>query len=512
MRVGKPYTGYIAIFLTPFAHPAIVVVIVVLLGAHALSGRFSTAVDPAFRDFRSSCTRKRFAGEDMIDTKAIESNILLAVEEGDHGLASDLWSQLCEQSSETERYWIERIAALRRACRWPEAEDCGQEAMRRFPDSVHVALCHAQTPYQSWDWQIATDRFEALRTRFDPVEFSDVLTTVLDQLFCCDQMANETAARNLLNRYWPRIREQKFDLRGELFEIGFLAQAPGYEKWSSAALSEGFRTFYQKRLVELRENRKWISREARDVLIVSLGQNCLPWILPNRWGLRPNNVNMSPGMVFDFLPALSDTSAVLIEQDFEPLLRPEALFPVKYPSKLPGLHNTALNLAFFHEKGAWWQHNNWERLIGAYRVRIENFRRAVRTGRRLYVYVIVGAGNVDRVIQAYVKHLDDRDSRLLIINLLKEPVTITSTHERVIACHIPYPEDYNWMYWLDYNSERGHAFERRVVNAIKGQLSLIGSPRRSLSSIWQLASSCLPKRPLLWPADVHRAASGETAK
>jgi Putative papain-like cysteine peptidase (DUF1796) len=409
--------------------------------------------------------------------QVIENDIRTAVEEGDHRLAAELWGRLRDARPDDENYWIEQITALERAYCWPEADNYGRQAIKRFPNSIRVALCHAHTAYQALDWQNAIDRLTSLRATFGAAKSREVLTTVLDQLFCYDQMAQEEPARALARHYWPQIREHEFELRGGIFEMGVLVpDAAGFEKWSSMALPGHLRSFYLRRLAEASDNRNWIAKNARDTLIISLGQNCLPWMLPNRWGLRPQNINMSPKMVFDFFPSVSDVTAVLIEQDFEPLLRPNALRTIQYPNKLPGFYNVVLASAFFHEKGPWWHHDEWRRLIEAYRCRIDNFRRSVRSGRRLYIYCVVGANNTDRVVDAYMSRLDDQDARLLIINVLKDPISVTSTYGRVAVRHIPYPEDYNWMHWLDYDSERGHEFEARVVKTIKEQIALVGAP------------------------------------
>ena len=125
----------------------------------------------------------------------------------------------------------------------------------------------------------------------------------------------------------------------------------------------------------------------------------------------------------------------------------------------------------FHEKGPWWAEENWKRLHEAYQSRINRFRLARRSGKRLYIFCIAGACNVDTLIDAFESQLDDNDARLLIINVLKEEQDISIHSPRIRIRHIPFPEDYNWNDWVDYEGDRGHIFELEIVRTIREQLA-----------------------------------------
>ena len=133
---------------------------------------------------------------------------------------------------------------------------------------------------------------------------------------------------------------------------------------------------------------------------------------------------MSPFGPFDFLAMLNDTPATLLENDFESLLASEDLQSGLVARKIPFLHNGKLGANFFHEQGHWWAEDNWVRLRAAYEARIRRYRSGVRSGKRLYIFCRCGADDLGRLIKAYEDCLDERNTQLLVVNVLKEPAAV----------------------------------------------------------------------------------------
>jgi len=292
-------------------------------------------------------------------------------------------------------------------------------------------------------------------------------------------MTQEREARKLANEYWSLLRRKQFGVRPEVFLLGTLLDrrhAKEYENWIKKPIPAIYRAPFLKRMHWGKLNRAWMTKYFDDITVLSLGQNCLPWLLPNRWGLRPKELDISPIGPFDLFATIGDKISEAVEGDFEPFLRESALKQFAGLLKTPTLMNEAMQASFFHEMGNWWAADNWRRLRVSYQERIDRFKRIAETGSVLYVYCICGKNNVDALIKTYLSKLHRDNCRLLIINVLSEPVLSGTKYEQLNIVNIPYPQDYNWTYWNDYTSERGVAFEFAIAEAIKAELQRLRPP------------------------------------
>jgi hypothetical protein len=414
-----------------------------------------------------------------ISSDDFRRKIVEAVEEGAYSEAARFWAELCRQEPNNEGHRVEELGALIHAKAWREAEDRAALAVADFPKSIFVRLAQAHVAYRSSDWGLAVKLYERIRREFDPGRFQESLATVLVQLHCYEMMSAYEEARALAVAFWPMLRKSSFKFQHESLLLGTLLDRK-YRKqhftWISRAAPESLRQNFRKRAALANRNSAWLRQCARGVRILSLGQNCLPWMLPNRWGLRPDDVDMKPLGPFDYFATVGDKAAEALESDFEPFLRESALKPFVTGANIPALMNEAMHASFFHEEGNWWSQNDWERLKSVYRRRIADFKTHVRRGRVLYFYAICGAASVERIVDAYHRFLHDKNSRLLIVNLLKEPVSAPNDSPYVRLVHIPYPEDYTWTLWEEFTSDRGIAFEFEIVGEIMKQVrELMGS-------------------------------------
>jgi hypothetical protein len=413
---------------------------------------------------------------------ALRRRIADAVEEGDHREAARLWAELVRRDPGDEGLRVEEIGALNLAHAWAEAEQRAAAALADLPQSLYIRLAEANIAYMSYDWRLAVERFERIRRDFDPLRFHDSLNTVLVQLHCCEMMSDCDSARRLAEAFWPQLRKASFAFRHESLLLGTLLPPERRQRhlpWVSRAAPKRLRENFRKRETMAGRNRDWMRRCASGVKILSLGQNCLPWMLPNRWGLRPDDIDMNPLGPFDYFPTIADKAAEALDNDFEPFLREDALEPFVTGTKIPALMNHAMQASFFHETGNWWSEDDWARLKRAYRERIARFRSAVRRGPVLYVYSIAGAACVERIVDSYARALRDDRSRLLIVNLLKEPLATPASRPDVRLVNIPYPEDYTWTHWEEFTSDRGIAFEQEVVREILAEVSPLAGEGRA---------------------------------
>jgi hypothetical protein len=70
--------------------------------------------------------------------------------------------------------------------------------------------------------------------------------------------------------------------------------------------------------------------------------------------------------------------------------------------------------------------------------------------------------------------LTANNSRLLFVNTTQEPMDVPAD-PRVTHAFLPYPHDYAWHLSSDHSSDRGLAFETRIVSHIKTAMKQIAA-------------------------------------
>ena len=413
----------------------------------------------------------------IIEGSTLKKKIFEAQEDDDHGALAILLRQLVDENPDHEDLRSMEIEALRKCHDWTNADSRALAAIQTRPESIRLASLYAWNARLIFDWQEAIFRFAGLREKFDPKVHLSSAQTVLHEFACHREMCDEAGARNLLADQFDNLLSHAASLypsRDELVDFADLVphqRVSEFLDWLGKESPGSQNEEYATRVSEGIKNRRWIESNCPDVRIVSLGQNCLPWIVPNRWGLRPGAVTLSPFGPFDLLGMANDVVAECLETNFSLLLEPGNLSSILHPGKIPTLLARSGNVSFFHERGPWWARNDWERVHTEYRRRIANFRAGVRSQKRLYIYCICSNVNINRIINGYFTHLDHHNSRMLIINVLKENFDINLTcREKIKYAHIPYPENYNWIAAAEFDSERGSLFEKQIASSIKNEL------------------------------------------
>ena len=411
--------------------------------------------------------------EQIIAESNLSAEIFEAREDGDHKILASLLGQLVERNTNHEHLRILEIQALQRSCDRSDADVKAIAGMHLFPDSIHFAFNYACNALFAKHWSEAIMRFRSLRSAFDPkIHFSSA-ETLLFEFHCTCEMMNEVEARNLLAHYLDVILS--YDAvafshhKGMLIEIINLIpskRAPEYFDWLTNALSQTELEAFTTATALRRETTQWVTLNVPDIEIVSLGQNCLPWSLPNALGLRPNGLSYEPFGPLDLLGLGGDIVAECLETNFALLLDSSQFIETVTAHKHPLLYSRSYQAGFWHEIGSWWAENEWARLLAAYEARIDRFRKGVRNAKRLYVYCLCSEVNLGRLIDAYKNFLDDQNARLLIINVLSEKIEIEIQSTKVEICHIAYPEDYVWWEFSNRYTTRGQAFESEIAQTI----------------------------------------------
>lgn len=262
------------------------------------------------------------------------------------------------------------------------------------------------------------------------------------------------------------IALQKLGLIGRHEDIRALIDAAPTDAWSR--LPSESQINIRLRLQEAAQNRRLV--EGCGVRIVSLGQHCLPYQLGARWGFLPEPIVADHMTPFDLGAFHGDSAARAITGDFMGFDEPAGFTVIPHWGGGVMFRHPNSGVYFHHERGPYWLENDGVRFFARSQRMLANWRRFKTQGKRLFVFCLIGEGDVNLLVEAVGNTLLDRNSRLLVINLLKEPRP-GPVHERVTYLHAPYPKDYIWVELPYHSSERGFSFEKAISEAFRAQIS-----------------------------------------
>ena len=398
----------------------------------------------------------------------LRDEINRAIEERNHKDAARLWGTLCDEVPHHEDDHVRFMDALWRIHDWERAEQVASVARRRFPSSVRIDNAYAFTAFLQCNWAEAVRRFEDLRKNFDPTQHLESHLSIYWQLVAYGEMFDYTSARIFTDKQWPFLKSRPAVFHSALLLMHIWIEplhVDAFREWASSAMPPAQSVAFKKRLLRAKKNGEYMRHRKGQVKLVSLGQSCLPFVTPLRWGLHPDVFDISEALPFDLLGSIGNTSSIEILSGFTNLLDQNLLVETKM-NNTPMLTNKKLSSVFFHEKGPWWREDNWTRFQNSYKNRVDNFLSLLKRDGCLYIFCLSGGGDGDALINAYLSKLDAPHTRLLFINVLSEPFQASFSHPRVKIMNHPYPEDYSWNEPGSYDSEEGHIYETRIIDEI----------------------------------------------
>jgi tetratricopeptide (TPR) repeat protein len=202
--------------------------------------------------------------------------------------------------------------------------------------------------------------------------------------------------------------------------------------------------------------------------LVSLGENCLPWLLPNHWGLRATPADSDSHGPFDLGQSTTERCADILESRFAALVDPlnlTELVPSEGATPMPKNH--ALAYDFNHEQGRRWIEADFTLLRQRYRARIERFFAQCAADRPVFLHYSEYPGDLVRVGDAVRALRAGRDFRLLIVDVLPDrPLPAESEQIRCLKVQLP-RADYRWFGPDDFDSAEGVDWEFALQDFIR---------------------------------------------
>ena len=210
--------------------------------------------------------------------------------------------------------------------------------------------------------------------------------------------------------------------------------------------------------------------------LISLGLNCMPWTLANRWGLRDAEEFSSLFTPFAYGVHKMKSVVRALQSDFEDYVPAEKLKAVE----TKGGHLTPMRtdgLAFWnHNLGPYWVDDGFARFREGMAVKIEGFRAACRAEDAVFMiskapidYPAQPLSLVEDLNQALERFTGRANNRLLFWNEYAETAGrhVVDPWTHVLNC--PYPSaDYVWYDTAD--SAEALAYESGCAQAIVDSL------------------------------------------
>ena len=209
-------------------------------------------------------------------------------------------------------------------------------------------------------------------------------------------------------------------------------------------------------------------QEASLVPVISIGENCFPWMVMNRWGVRSNVLSGAAECIFNLAQSSTDGCASIIACAGTDLMNRNDLEGViKADGATPLPTNVKHGIEFNHEQGDDWIVENFAKLEARYVPRIENFQASLSGGPRVFVHYTEHPGNVERLVNAITGVNSDNNYRVVIIDAshLDRPMIAPHALVDIITVRRPRP-DYVWFRPDDLESVEGIEFERKAVKMV----------------------------------------------
>jgi hypothetical protein len=403
-----------------------------------------------------------------------------AREDGEYAVACDIFRELMLRDPEDRGVICQLMDTLVRAGQVSEADGLIAAAVERFPDDIGFARIWCELPDMVGDWDQSVARRRSVLEAHAGWDKPDFLPFILGQALPLFEWRRWDDARALVDAAWPLILQTGKHPGGVLYALENLGMYGRMQQFCARVLRDMDRgelvqehlnlSNYQYIAETAEENSAWMKQAADGVRVLSVGQNCLPYTVSLRWGLTTAAEGDDPLTPFALGAFGQDTSAAVLADDFAPLLDRSAFYEAVDPaSRAPIMCHRPSGAPFFHDRGRASIGPDQELFHRRLAQQIGNFRQACESRGVVFVYALVGAGTIDPLIESLERFLARGNARLLVLNHTRQAVPFQA-HPCVTCEELVFLDEYSWNIASDFTSDRGMAFELRVMRAIKAEI------------------------------------------
>jgi hypothetical protein len=202
--------------------------------------------------------------------------------------------------------------------------------------------------------------------------------------------------------------------------------------------------------------------------VISIGENCLPWMLANRWGLRQQPWRDDWFVPFNLAQTSTNWVAKIIADQAEHLTDPTLLRVHRTPEGVPYPQNPTYAFDFNHEQGMEWIDDDYALLRARYAPRTTALRAAFAGERRVFFHYTEHNGDLNAVVQALAAVNTDDNYRIVVVDVFEgdreHPVAFS---DKLHYARIRRPRgDYIWYRPDDWDAPEGVLFEQTIQDVV----------------------------------------------
>ncbi len=237
------------------------------------------------------------------------------------------------------------------------------------------------------------------------------------------------------------------------------------KSWKSAKSMPEIMIAHRAASRRLLLRRRMRARATPKASLISLGLNCMPWNVPNQWGLRRAEDFVALHGPFDHGAHKLALLLSALETDFATYCAPENLTSVE----TQGGHVTPMRkdvmAVWNHNLGSYWIADDFLRLRQSLTARAETFRTACR---RQDVVFIMGRAPIDyparppefldRLNLALQRFTGQARNRLVILDEYAQSAACEWIDEWTLVLNCPYPKS-NYVWYEDETADTAEGLE-----------------------------------------------------
>jgi len=411
---------------------------------------------------------------DLTDENELFLEAINARDDGDDDIYIDRLTK-CIAINETNRdYHLKLILAYRKIGKIAEAKLAAQIAAATFNDDPFFLLEHARISDSICDWENSISERYFVIDKYIDKNRPIAAQAVIELVFPLCESNNRSKAKDLVVNYRDIIFEHLtsprhvFDalltLRMHKMLLDYLESLV---KIDSSEIIDGLNIKNAVRMCkEAKNNTALLFLKNPSIQIISLGQNCLPYTIINRWGLNHISEENNDLTIFDLGAFPLNYSIDLIKSDFA-LLRDRNNYWIDLSSSnIPMARIKHTAISFFHEKGAYWIDDSLERFHSHILSKIDVFKKYFGAKHKILFFCICGEIDFSLLVHELNNIAATTKSVAVILNVTNSNFCLYDNYENILYVHAPYPDDYNWNWIGDYTSDRGIAYEYDIVSKI----------------------------------------------
>jgi len=224
----------------------------------------------------------------------------------------------------------------------------------------------------------------------------------------------------------------------------------------------------------VRQRQKFREQEApraAGIRFISLGLNCIPWTILNRWGMRDRRQFITEFNPFSL--ATHEIPAVIaaLDNDFATYTLPELIDVDSSHHGQPIARHKDGSVEWNHNQGLYWTSGNFEPLFAKLAMKIDNFRRTCTGDSVVFIISRLGGGahKVDflpDLQRALARHTGHENNRILLTGrkAKRRNRGVEHVDEFVSVFANPVPsDDYVWFDMNAADSPEGLEYERSYM-------------------------------------------------